>query len=593
MSRTRLTVVAALGLALVSTAVFFTRRATGGVDAGPPGTSVWEVTVTVRGEFPKPKNATQGATAAPQLALYSPPDFRHQHVSDVSWKSDELTRPDGRGAGGPREKGLWKARPGANPETGYRLTSTFRLVLGSHTPSPAMERRTREIDAPPTGEKDRTLKPTPRIQCDRREVGELAARLGGADPAAQFRAFHAHVQGLPLRHDTGPTALDCLRDGGDDAAKSRLLVALCRSKGIPARVMVGMVLNPNGPPTLHRWAEAWVGTTAHPDPHWVPACPTYGHFGNRKWPNTFVVVRAGDGPVASGAGAPRVSLFARPLPDAAADASPAAAFWRAVSLTHLPPAEQHLARFLVLLPVAAVAVSVLRVVVGVRTFGVFSPALLGLVFRDLHNLGWGLGIFAATVLVGWLFRKVLDRFHLLLIPRTAVLLTLIIGFLLVVLAAAARAGVAVSGYLSLFPLVILTNMVERFWTVEAEDGPWSSFKTLLGTLLVAAAVALALSPDAVGRTVFRFPEALGLVLAVLLLLGRYTGYRLTELYRFRDVIEPAPAADPVVVRLYRVPAASDPGARTVSGLEETRVEEPLPRLNQAEGQQKESPIYNL
>ena len=284
-------------------------------------------------------------------------------------------------------------------------------------------------------------------------------------------------------------------------------------------------------------------TADRPEPHWVPACPTHGHYGNRKWPTNYLVVRVGDGLVASGTGTPRVSLSARPLPAEPAG-SAAQTFWRAVSLANLPPSEQHLARFLVLLPVATVVVSFSRVVIGVRTFGVFGPALLGLVFRDLRNLGWGMGIFAGTVVVGWLFRKLLDRYHLLLIPRAAVLLTLIVVFLLTVLLVSARSGVQVSGYLSLFPLIILTHMVERFWTVEAEDGSWSSFKTLFGTLAVSAVVAVALSPDAVGRTVFRFPEVLGAVVAVLLLLGRYTGYRLTELYRFQDVIEPPPADPP-------------------------------------------------
>jgi hypothetical protein len=222
------------------------------------------------------------------------------------------------------------------------------------------------------------------------------------------------------------------------------------------------------------------------------------------------------------------------------------AFWRAVSLNSLPPAEQHLAKFLVLLPLATVVVSVFRVLIGTRTYGVFTPALLGLIFRDLRNLPWGLGIFTATVLVGWLFRKLLDRYHLLLIPRTAVMLTLIVLFLLLVLGATARAGVALTGYLALFPIIILTHMVERFWTLEAEDGVRSSFRTLLGTVMVAVVVAVALSPEAVGRWVFRYPETLGVVLAVLLLLGRYTGYRLTELYRFQDVVtfqdDPPPAA---------------------------------------------------
>jgi hypothetical protein len=187
------------------------------------------------------------------------------------------------------------------------------------------------------------------------------------------------------------------------------------------------------------------------------------------------------------------------------------------------PAEQHLVRFLLLLPLAALVVSVFRVLIGVQTYGVFSPALLGLIFRDLKALPWGLGIFAGTVLVGWLLRKLLDRYNLLLIPRAAVMLTLIVVFLITVVVASDRLGVHVTGYIALFPLIILTHMVERFWTVEAEDGTRSSFKTLFGTLLVAVAVAVCLSPDAVGRWMLRYPETLGLVVAALLLLGRDTG----------------------------------------------------------------------
>ena len=91
-------------------------------------------------------------------------------------------------------------------------------------------------------------------------------------------------------------------------------------------------------------------------------------------------------------------------------------------------------------------------------------------------------------------------------------------------------------YVSLFPLVILTHLVERFWTIEAEDGAPASFRTLLGTLFIATTVSLALSPQVVTNWMFRHPETLGLVLAAEFLLGRYTGYRLTELYRFADLL---------------------------------------------------------
>ncbi|MBA4189108.1 MAG: hypothetical protein C0467_14010 [Planctomycetaceae bacterium] len=539
MSRTRLTAITALGLLIFSVAVFFTRRGTGGVDVGPAGTSTWEVTLTVRGEFPAKKNPKKES----RLILNSPPDFRRQNITDPSWKSDELTRPEGRaGAKSPREQSAWKAKPGATPEKGYRLNYTFHVVLGSHQPSSSMLSRTKQLDAEPKPDKagiiSKTLLPTSRIQSSHSEIENLAMELGGDKPPPdQYRAFQEYVHALPLQIGAGQTALDCLRNnGGDDVGKSRLLVALCRNRKIPSRLVVGIVLNPNAPPVFHHWVEAWV-KTADRSEHWVPACPTFGQFGLQKWPTNYLVMRLSDGPVISTLGTQRTTLFARPLPDQPSDQSRIQAFWRAVSLNNLPPAEQHLARFLVLLPLATVVVSVFRVVIGIRTFGVFTPALLGLIFRDLHNLPWGMGIFTATVIVGWLFRKMLDRYHLLLIPRTAVMLTLIVLFLLIVLGVSARFGVLITGYIALFPIIILTHMVERFWTLESEDGVASSFRTLLGTLVVSIAVALCLSPDAVGRWVYRYPETLGVVLAVLLLLGRYTGYRLTELYRFQDVIE--------------------------------------------------------
>jgi len=558
MSRTRLTVVTAVVLVALSAAVFVTRRATGGVDAGsPPGASSWEVTVTARGKLDTARNAT--------VTTAGPPSFRRQSVTDETWASEELVRIGAKVPHG--DDTAWKRRPSPMPAAAgpYRITYTFRCVLGARRETAAMRERTAELDAPPGS--DKRLVPAPRIETDDRQIQDTARDLtaGATTATDQVRALHDHVLSLPYR-EAGRTggALDCLENGGDDAGRSRLLVALCRNRDIPARVMTGFVLHPDAPPALHSWAEAFIRAPDGPGGRWLPACPTYGHFGDRGWPANYLIVRLDDEPVVKGAGDPQVTLFARSLPDRPEAGEPfVLRFWRAVSLAALPPAERHLVRFLLLLPIATVVVGVFRVVIGVRTYGVFSPALLGLIFRDLHALPWGLGIFTGTLLVGWVFRKVLDRYNLLLIPRAAVMLALIIGFLVVVVVVTSRLGVHVTGYVALFPLIILTHMVERFWTVEAEDGTRSSFKTLGGTMLVAVAVALALSPDAVSRWMFRYPETLGAVVAFLFLLGRYTGYRLTELYRFQDVLE-FPTTTPPALSVSGEPAASPAGPEPVA-----------------------------
>src|SRR5688572_22572290 len=110
-------------------------------------------------------------------------------------------------------------------------------------------------------------------------------------------------------------------------------------------------------------------------------------------------------------------------------------------------------------------------------------------------------------------RGLLDRFHLLQVPRTSLMLSLVVVMLIGVVAAASRLHWDVTNYVSLFPIIILTGMVERFWTLEAEDGAGGSFRTLLGTLVIAAAVAGVTGVPWIGRTLFAFPEALGLVMA--------------------------------------------------------------------------------
>src|SRR5947207_756160 len=79
--------------------------------------------------------------------------------------------------------------------------------------------------------------------------------------------------------------------------------------------------------------------------------------------------------------------------DAATHPTPARAIVQVLSFSTLRAEEQQFVRFLILLPVAALVVSVFRVVIGLPTYGMFAPALLGLIFRDLRALPWGLGTF--------------------------------------------------------------------------------------------------------------------------------------------------------------------------------------------------------
>src|SRR5439155_6187995 len=115
--------------------------------------------------------------------------------------------------------------------------------------------------------------------------------------------------------------------------------------------------------SLHRWVEAWVND------HWLPVCPTYHHFGARQLPINYLVLELGDDePVRGSAKQTQYGFVVHALQDPFAEEgvpySGVRAFWLRLSFYNLKPAEQHLVRFLLLLPVSALIVSFFRTLIG-------------------------------------------------------------------------------------------------------------------------------------------------------------------------------------------------------------------------------------
>jgi hypothetical protein len=202
----------------------------------------------------------------------------------------------------------------------------------------------------------------------------------------------------------------------------------------------------------------------------------------------------------------------------------------------LPSTDRQLVEFLLLLPVAALVCCVARVLIGLHTYGTFAPALLGLSFREVQSVA-GMFVLVVVLSVGWLARRGLARMNLLQVPRSAVMLSLIVAVLLAYVLYSNAQGRSVAGAIPFVPLVIVTGLIERFWTTEEEDGTATAVRIMAATLVMSATVFAVVRWEIVSRTIIAHPEALGLIAAVQMLLGRYTGYRLTELYRFRDLAQ--------------------------------------------------------
>jgi len=202
------------------------------------------------------------------------------------------------------------------------------------------------------------------------------------------------------------------------------------------------------------------------------------------------------------------------------------------SLFHLPSEFQRTFRILLLVPLGALMICVLRNILGFPTFGIFMPVLMALAFRST-GLAYGLGIFAGVVLVGYVFRRWIDKLHLLLVPRLSVILTLVVIFFAILALVGGKLGLREFMAVGLLPFVILTMTIERFFVITEEAGGREALRTAAGSAAVATITHEVLHLEFLQLTFFVYPELLLTVAAFQLLLGRYTGYRLSELLRFR------------------------------------------------------------
>ncbi|MFO8140446.1 MAG: inactive transglutaminase family protein [Marinobacter sp.] len=197
----------------------------------------------------------------------------------------------------------------------------------------------------------------------------------------------------------------------------------------------------------------------------------------------------------------------------------------------LPIEEQGMFRMLLLLPLGALIVAFMRIVIGIRTSGTFMPVLIAVAFVQT-TLVPGLVAFLSVVAIGLVLRGYLSSLNLLLVSRISALIILVIFI---------TAGLSIIGYqmgfntgmtVTFFPMVIIAWTIERMSILWEEDGPREVLAQGSGSLFVAICAYLVMSTALASHLTFNFPELHLVVLGLILLMGQYTGYKLSELRRF-------------------------------------------------------------
>ncbi|MBC3420101.1 MULTISPECIES: inactive transglutaminase family protein [unclassified Pseudomonas] len=210
------------------------------------------------------------------------------------------------------------------------------------------------------------------------------------------------------------------------------------------------------------------------------------------------------------------------------------------SLYGLPLQTQQTFMIMVMIPIGVLVILVLRNLIGIQTLGTFTPVLIALAFRETQ-LGFGIVLFTVITALGLSLRSYLEHLKLQMLPRLSVVLTFVVVLIAAISLFSHKLGLERGLSVALFPMVILTMTIERLSITWEERGGGHAMKVAVGTLFAASLAHLLMTvPEAV-YFVFTFPAVLLILVGFMLAMGRYRGYRLTELVRFKAFLKKADA----------------------------------------------------
>ena len=197
----------------------------------------------------------------------------------------------------------------------------------------------------------------------------------------------------------------------------------------------------------------------------------------------------------------------------------------------LPVEEQNLLRILLLLPLGALVLVFMRIIVGVETSGTFMPILISLSFLQTTLLP-GLVSFVAIVAFGLLLRNYLSNLNLLLVARISTIVVIVVFVVILSSLFGYQLGFNTGMTVTFFPIIIIAWTIERMSILWEDEGPWEVLVQGSGSLLVAVMAYMLMQWRVMEHLSFHFPEINLIIIAFILLMGNYTGYRLLELHRF-------------------------------------------------------------
>jgi uncharacterized protein with transglutaminase domain len=192
---------------------------------------------------------------------------------------------------------------------------------------------------------------------------------------------------------------------------------------------------------------------------------------------------------------------------------------------------------ILMFPLIATVVVFSRHVIGLKSFGIFTPALLSVAFL---NTGLSIGIFLYVfiLLVATIVRMLLKKVKFQYLPRMAVFMwavTMSIFGVLLISPAIGREELITIG---IFPILILILLNEDFLDSQITRSFPQALRLSMETLIVATSCYYLMKWEYLQKIVLTNAEIFtAAVLVAIYILERYDGLRFLEIWRFRKIVK--------------------------------------------------------
>ncbi|MDX1454858.1 MAG: sugar-transfer associated ATP-grasp domain-containing protein [Gammaproteobacteria bacterium] len=380
---------------------------------------------------------------------------------------------------------------------------------------------------------------TPAIQVHSEEVAALWDELnpGKATVLATLRAIHDYtthdIEGAEFKGYTDALTALRLRQASCNG-KSRLFVALARLNKLPARLVGGIILNAGSKKTSHQWVEVFIRN------QWVPFDPTNDHFASI--PRHYLAVYRGDEALFSHTRNINFDYLFSIDPDRTLGFEALSPVSGRETTAWLPKlfidigVDLAIVGTLLLFPFTALLIVVARNIVGITTFGVFLPMLVGAACR-FTGLDVGLAAFGVVVFLAALLRRPLRQLNLLQVPRISALVTIVTLLIFTVVILGYRQLGTQLTMLALFPVIIMSFTAERISNALEQEPLREVIKDVSTTTAMIIVCYFMFSSMLLQGVVLAFPELLLVVLGMQVAAGRWTGIRISEFLRFKRLLD--------------------------------------------------------